>query len=461
MKKRILAILLILCLLLTAGCRPATEEEEIEGNPAAGRQPTAIQPSDEPVEDQPNVPGNEPLPDNENDPVLSPTPLSKNAADLTKDIPIMEIGYVMEAQFPAAAADFALRLMQNSAKDGENLLLSPYSVMQALGMTAVGAKGNTYVEMEQTLLGKNDLSLHHNLAATLQSGNVDGLHVANSVWLRNSGLTANKDYLQQVANYYHAQVYSAPFDDGTVKDINQWCSNNTNGMIPVILDKIPDPMTMVYLINAVSLKAQWADIFAFQNIEEGTFTAANGQKEKAQMMKHIESDYLENELATGFIKRYKGGLSFVALLPKEGTPEQLLSGLNGENWLPLLTPQANSRVHITLPKFEVEFADSLKGPLQAMGIRDVFDANQADLSAMGKSALGNLYVSEVLHKAVIKVNEKGTEASAITSAALSGTATAPSEPPKEYTVTLDRPFVYAVVDLNNVPLFMGVLNSVA
>ncbi|MBQ6947038.1 MAG: serpin family protein [Clostridia bacterium] len=454
--KKILLFLMVFSLFLTAACRPAAPADEIEGNPSAGRQPTTIDPDEVPEPNDVQIGSPNGLA-----PYNGTLSLSENVKNLCKDFPRKEIGYVRDEGYPAAAADFGLRLMQNTAQDGKNTLISPLSAMFALGMTALGAEGNTYVQMEQTLLGKNSaVHLHHSLAAAEQwMSGAEGVNLANAVWLRDQGLTMEKNYLQQATDYYGAAIYAAPFDQTTKTDVNNWVKHYTKGMIPAILDETPKKQEQLYLINALSFESQWISPFTAANVQKGTFTAADGKKQTVDMMRHTEDDYLENQLATGFKKRYLNNYYFVALLPKEGTPEQLLTALNGENWQDLLTSKENSVVHITLPKFHTATNFSLVEPLQSMGIRDAFDPAKADFSAMGNSQAGPLYISKVVQKTVFDLDENGTRAAAATAVGMSGGACVQA-PPTEYTVTLDRPFIYAIVSGDNVPLFLGIANSI-
>lgn len=456
--KKLFLLMLICTLILSAGCRPETTGDNITENPDAATQPVGVQPDKTENGEQDTDPKNQESPT-----PATETSLSDKTKELSADYAAQEIGYTISEEFPAAAADFGLRLLKNTAKKEKNALVSPISAMFALGMTANGAKGNTYVEMEQTLLGKNsNVLLNASLAAYRQKVTThDQLHLANSIWIRNQELDIKQDFLQSNANYYDSRIFSSSFDENTVRDVNLWVKENTNEMIPALLTQAPTDETVMYLINALAFDGRWASPFAESNTAEGTFTAANGDKQTVQMMKHIDENYLEKEFATGFHKSYEGGDSFVALLPKAGTtPEQLLASLDGKGWQQLLIPKENSVVHLTLPKFETEFSASLKKPLQAMGIRDAFNFETADFSAIGTANGEPLYISDVLQKTVFELDEEGTRAAAATVVEAGTAESAPDETPKEYTVTLDRPFVYAIVDNNNVPLFLGIMNSV-
>ena len=446
MKKTIIWFLIIIMLLSMAGCRPEGQED-LPSNPAADNQPQNIDPDIQPDISQEQTPSGT---------------LSENTKELSAEYPTKEIGYVMEDNFPAALSDFGLRLLAKTGKKGENALISPVSAVFALGMTAGGAKGETYQEIAETLLGKNSsLDLHHNLAAYRQK--TDGaqeFHSANSIWFKNKDLEIKKEFLQQNADYYASEIFSCPFDQSTVEDVNAWVNEHTDGMIPSLLTSPPAENTVMYLVNALSFEDKWDTPFSEQLTEQKPFTAATGEKQTVDMMQGGSKYYLENENCTGFHKMYLGGYSFVALLPKENTTaEALIASLDGKGWHQLMIPKENSIVTFSLPKFKTEFSASLKEPLQEMGMKQAFEIGGADFSAMGTCQGEPLWIAEVLQKTVFELDEKGTKAAAATVVTEACGASVQEDPPKRYTVTLDRPFVYAIVDNNNVPVFLGIMNQ--
>ena len=176
----------------------------------------------------------------------------------------------------AAATDFSLRLFRAAKETDQNTLLSPASVLAALAMTANGAKGDTLTQMEQTLgLSRNELNVFFRSWLNALAG--DGtLKQANSVWFTaDARFTVNGDFLQTNADFYGADVYRAPFDQETLKAINDWVKAKTDGMIPEILDKIP-PEAVMYLINALAFEAKWAVPYTEYAVQEGEFRCADG-----------------------------------------------------------------------------------------------------------------------------------------------------------------------------------------
>ena len=362
--------------------------------------------------------------------------------------------------FYAGQTAFALKLMQETLKSQQsNVLISPYSVMQALAMTANGAKGETLKQMEQILGGQSIADLNRALYTVRSKQPNDEkckLKSANSLWLRDQGNTLNvkQDFLQTNADYYGAAAYKEPFDNSTADKINRWCSENTDGMIPKIIDEI-NPETAMYLINAVLFDAKWASKYQDEPTES-EFTALNGQKQTVQMMRSTEFTYLHDAHATGFIKPYAGEkYAFAALLPEEGmSVTDYVAGLTPESLRETLKGASSRSVRAGLPKFSYDFSTEMSHSLKAMGMQQAFEAN-ADLSGM---ADGNLFIGNVLHKTHIDVDLDGTKAAAVT--AVEVDSCAPAE--DAVSVFLDRPFLYMILDTeSNLPVFMGILTEVS
>lgn len=358
-----------------------------------------------------------------------------------------------------AATDFAVELLQ-STDSGGNILLSPVSVLSALAMTANGASGETKSQME-AVLGLPTEELNTYLQAYADSLPADKharCSLANSVWFRDDAdhLTVEQAFLDVCADYYGADLFQAPFDNSTLKDLNAWVSDRTDGVIPAILDRIPDS-AMVYLVNALAFDGQWASVYRENQIHEGSFTTEDGTEQSAQMMYSQEFAYLEDDMATGFLKYYEGGTyAFAALLPNEGvTLEDYIASLTGEGLRSTLTSAQPEAVETAIPQFTAQYSTELSGILAELGMADAFDASAADFSAMGSSPDGPLYISRVLHKTFLALDAQGTRAGAATVVEADAGASAPGR-----TVYLDRPFLYLLVDCEaNLPLFIGAVRS--
>lgn len=364
----------------------------------------------------------------------------------------------------ADVTDFAVRLFQASEKSGENTLVSPLSVLCALAMTANGTEGETLEQMEAVLgLTAEELNLYlYSYVENLPQGEKYKLSLANSLWFtEDKRFTVNQDFLQINADYYGADIYTAPFDDQTCKDINNWVKEKTDEMIPEIMDQIP-PEAVMYLVNALAFEAEWSDIYEKHQVRDGKFTREDGAEQKVEFMYGSESVYLEDGKAAGFIKYYKGGkYAFAAMLPNEGVSvSDYIASLDGGSLNAMLADPQYTAVETSIPKFEMEYSVEMSEILKEMGMPRAFDPDNAEFGRLGTSTDGNIYISRVLHKTFISVGEKGTEAGAATVVEmLDGAAEVDPQEPKQ--VYLDRPFVYMLIDCeNNIPFFIGTMMDV-
>lgn len=357
--------------------------------------------------------------------------------------------------FTRAAANTSVALFKKAAaaNKGQNVLLSPHSILTALSLAENGAAGATRREMEKVFGGisvknwsESLAGMNHRLA---KEEGVD-YRIANSVWYRKGSITLKKRYLQNVVGYFGADVYAAPFSSQTVQDINSWVYNNTVGRIPSILDQLSAADRLV-LINAIYFNGKWAEPYGTD--EKRDFTLASGAKKRVPMLQGTEATYLKLNGGIGFVKPYEGGsIAFVGLLPPEGTSlSRYIQGLSGDAWLKAWKKRSRARVYTRMPEFEYEYSADLGSLLRKLGIRKAFSAS-ADFSGMSDTPT---CIDRVLHKTYIRVDKAGTEAAAVTAILMKATAVLdPDRVVKE--VYLDRPFVYALVDTaTGLPLFLG------
>ena len=381
--------------------------------------------------------------------------------DLMKEVPAKTVDVLPDMDAgSAAAADFGVRLFQTSMEEGKNTLISPLSVLYALAMTANGADGETLAQMEQ-VLGMNCDNLNSFMLAYLDllpESKEYKMSLANSIWFKDDpNFVVEQSFLQTNADYYGTGAYKAAFDEGTRNDINNWVKEHTDGMIPEIIDQIPNEAIM-YLVNALAFEAEWEEDYKEHQVWEEEFTMEDGTRQDAEMMYSQEHTYLEDDLATGFIKYYKDRrYAFVAMLPNEGVSvSRYIDNLTGEHLRNLLTSPQDVTVFATMPKFETEYGTEMSEALQEMGLTDAFDWRVADFSRLGTyNADGmNICINRVLHKTFISVTELGTRAGAATAVELECGSAAIEMDYKE--VILDRPFVYMLIDCEtNLPFFIG------
>ena len=389
------------------------------------------------------------------------------AADLMEGVQANTVtGKAADDAFAQSQMRLAVELFQSSVLESkdENVLISPLSIQLALAMTANGADGNTKAEMEALLGGEislEDLNEYlYSYVNNLPSAEKYKLQIANSIWFRDDEgrLQVEKDFLQKNADYYGAQAYKAAFDDQTLKDINNWVKDHTDGMIDSILDQIDEDAVM-YLINALVFDAEWQHVYDKSDVYKGKFTNIGGTEKQVDMMHSEETVYLQDENAIGFMKPYSGSkYNFAVLLPNEGVDiYEYIAGLTGESLMETLSTPQLGMVMATLPKFSYEYELTMNDVLKELGMPSAFSSDTADFSKMAHSSRGNIYIGDVLHKTFISVDELGTKAGAVTKVQMNDE----SAPMSEWVVTLNRPFVYMIIDNEtNLPVFIGTVMDV-
>ena len=375
--------------------------------------------------------------------------------DLTAGVQCKDAVHEISPDFQMAAFDFSGKFMAE-IYTGENLLCSPVSAMMALGMTANGAAGETLAQMN-AVLGLNRDARNASLGVLVDRYGEDRspLQCANAIWFEKS-LNVNSAFVQDNVLDYRADMRRAVFDGKLLKEINSWCSRKTNGMIPEILSDLPKDGKAV-LINALAFEAEWEDPYEKSQVRKGTFTTLAGPSQTCDMMRSAEGMYLSDADTVGFAKMYKNGYAFVALLPEEGTDfSAWLFSLSGEKLLSLWQKRSFATVYATLPSFSFDWGATLNDPLARMGMPDAF-TDRADFSGISDMPL---CISRVIQKTHIEVTPTGTRAAAVTVADLRLTS-ADRTMQKEYTVTLDRPFVFLSMEMESgVPVFIGTLTNV-
>ena len=373
----------------------------------------------------------------------------------TQKAPAVSVTGSQQQDATQAYLNFTASLLQHTFS-GDNLLLSPLSAADALCLTMEGAAGETRQQME-TVLGEAETMGGY--FSTIRGASGEQLTMADSVWIRNDpALSVNDNFLAIAAGNYQAEVYSAPFDEDTCSDINNWVKNKTDGEIQNLIDKIYDS-DMLYLINTTLFDAKWQDEYEDNEIRDRDFTTVSGETTQVKMMYSDEHTYLENNFCTGLIKYYtEEKYAFAALLPNEDiTIYQLIDRLDGETFHELLSERTSAEVEAGIPAFTGDTRLELTDVLPEMGMPLAFSPG-ADFSEMATYDGGNLYIDRVLHQTRIEVDAQGTKAAAATQVAMtSGAADSSSN---RHTVILNRPFVYMLVDMEQeIPVFIGVMTD--
>lgn len=326
----------------------------------------------------------------------------------------------------------------------ENVSVSPYSAGVALSMLMEGAAGQTKVELDNALNGCNftDVDIVGNDSIRLLS--------SNSVWLDDDFAVRNT-YVNHLSKQYDALATTLNFSDpATVKAINEWCSEHTDGMIDGIIKELTPEIVMV-LVNALYLDAKWENPFRAESTYEAVFNGAKGESKVPFMSQKSYFNYAEYEGNQLIQLPYQGGrYSMYVLLPSksmgtEGVAPYLMES-EVKEVVGMMKP---ARIDLRMPKFKLEYDATLNKALMAMGVRTAF-TGAADLSGI---AHGPLAVSDVLQKTMVDVDEAGTEAAAVTAITVRMTS-ARVEPAVQMNV--NRPFYYMISDMDSGRvLFMG------
>lgn len=366
---------------------------------------------------------------------------------------------------PAAAANainrFGLALHKVLPKPTENLVYSPFSVAAAMSMTLAGARGRTASEIVSALSLQNPDTVHADLKDLMAglitgAGSNDKLAIANALWLQ-QGASILTPFLDTVRQNYQAESKALDFQraaEPSRQEINRWVADHTAGKILDLLGPgTITPLTRLVLTNAIYFKGSWASAFDPSRTSDEPFYLNGGSTVSTPMM-HREGRY--GYSASGDMQvlelPYKDGrLSMVILLPaKKDGLAKLESQLTDENLRKWAAAGPARTVHVTLPKFKLSSGFSLNEALRQVGIRDAF-TDAADFS--GINGQKNLSLTAVMHKAMIEVNEQGTEAAAATGAVIGLTSTMRPEPDA---FRADHPFLYLIRDRKtNCLLFAG------
>lgn len=374
---------------------------------------------------------------------------------ITSHKPDTDIGVLSECE---KYNEFSINLLKNNLKDNQNVTVSPASAIYALAMTANGADGKTNKELLSLFNESSNKELNLRLYQYIKNiqDYDSGVKIANSIWFNESnGFEVNKEFLQTNADYYNSDIFSSPFDDSTVKDINKWVDYNTDGEIPEFVKNIGSN-TVMCLINTVLFDAEWSEPFDVNNSVEGNFNNADGTTSTIKMMNSEWERYISDDNTTGFTKEYTNGYEFVVLLPKEGMSiKEYLGGLTAEKFENLFQKNTAEMANVTIPAFKNSSELNLNKSLQIMGMKTAFDIENADFSRIGTSQNGRIYIDSVTQNAEIAVDELGTKASAATKVNMKDGAML-----VENRVVCDRPFIYFIIDSNTrMPLFSGVYMS--
>ena len=357
-----------------------------------------------------------------------------------------------------------------------NLLISPYSVFQALAMAFAGARGETATQIASALRFRDPRSSVHQVLATLTCeilarGNLDAnnyfgfdaqhLRIANGIWGQN-GYPLSPEYLAVLEQHYGTGVQFADFtgdSEAVRRRINRWVAEQTEGHIRQIAPPgTINPITRLVVANAIWFLGSWQDPFDDYWTQDDLFTLIDGTSVTVPFMTQIRS--IAYARGDGFqaieIPYVRNALTFTVLLPDKGNFTAFEAGLDCHTLNMALSGLTTQLVEVYLPRFELRLDMSLEEPLQAMGITDAFNPTRADFTATATFEPSEpLVIGKVLHSTYMRVDERGTKAAAATMAGVLafGMRRNLHEP---VLVRIDRPFIFAIRDtMTGTVLFLG------
>lgn len=489
MRKRIIkgsSALMAAAMLLSAGCSrsdapaPGATEPSSKGNVIIS---TVAEPETKALTEPETKAVTEPVTQPVTEPVTEEPKYEDPAKELTAGILAKNDGkalrgWELDKKMLSGLKKFSVDVFKDcykAADPAENVLISPESIILALGMTANGAEGKTLSEMLKTITGMEDIDLlnktlyYYAHPSKPYGVEKDQLKIADSVWIDTSKIAVSpyEDFLNTVRSIYDAQVYGGILSECT-DQVNAWVKEHTDDMIEKIVDDISEDVRTI-LINAVCFDAKWKVAYEDDQVDEnGTFTKEDGTEQKAAMLSSTENTYLHDDDTTGFIKYYEGNkYAFMALLPNEGINlSDYISGLTGEK-ISSLNEKAkrgeNIVVSAKIPEFEYDYGTSLVDTLKNLGINEAFDDYSSEITKILKENDDpmHLFISDVIHKTHIELSREGTKAAAVTDVSFEEWSQAEPLETEYYTVYLDRPFVYAILDTESgLPVFMGTVAGV-
>ncbi len=377
--------------------------------------------------------------------------------------PILELPRtltVAESKLVEADNRFAFKLFREIASQepaDANVFISPVSVGMALGMAYNGAAGTTRDSMQQSLelqgMSLNEVNeAYQSLIGLLRDLDpaVEFL-LANSVWYRQD-LTVVTAFLDNMTQYFGADVTAMDFDaPGAADVINGWVRDHTAGRIDEIVASPIDPLTVMFLINAIYFKGAWTHRFETDRTRDAPFHRVDGSTATVRMMSREETPvraYMDGSITVAELPYGGGAWAMTIVYPTDPAGiTELSADLTESQWNSWVGAMDSTTIQVSMPKYTLEYEIELSAVLEALGMAEAFKPTVADFSNLVTRS--DAYISAVKHKTFVQVNEEGTEAAAATSVEVGVTSAPPI-------ILIDRPFLVAIRErLSGTILFLG------
>lgn len=348
-----------------------------------------------------------------------------------------------------ANKNFAFDLLESlqEVQDDKNIFFSPVSISMALSMTNNGAAGDTYLEISKALatdemtaeeVNKAYQSMHYDLEKLDPKVK---LKIANSTWAR-EGFEVKRDFINTLRAYYDSEAYVRDFNEmKTVDEINDWAADNTEDKIKKVIDVI-DPNTVMFLMNAIYFKGDWQVEFDKKLTEEADFFVSANQQSRVQMMKtEADFEYYEGDQVQIVDLPYgNGAFSMSVILPEESySLDELIDDLDADRWEAWMKGLSKQALVVFMPSLELRYEKVLNDQLRELGMEKPFIPSQADFSHLSDQ---DVHISFVKHDSYLKIDEKGTEAAAVTTVGIRTTSVGPD--PQPPVMRVDRPYLLVI-----------------
>ena len=357
--------------------------------------------------------------------------------------------------------NLSFNLLKKINTENKNVLISAYSISSALAMTYMGAKDSTKLEMKKVLFPKVNNSVNKDFFELNESLGFNKrlqLFSANALWLQNT-YDLEKEYGKLIKEDFNSEINTADFSNNkgqkkARKEINSWVEKTTKGNIPDFLaPRVLSESTTLVLVNAIYFFSKWNVKFAEANTYKAEFKTIHKDTAECDYMTDTSNllYYSDDLLSAVEIPYENNEASMIILLPKN-TSINLSDSINNLYFRKIYSRFTNQKVALHLPKFKLESEYELSTYLKELGLVSVFNSS-ADFS--GITGKKEIHISNVLHKAVIEVNESGTEASAATAVITSRSAVVGKES-KPIVFKADHPFIFLIREKSTgTILFMG------
>lgn len=381
----------------------------------------------------------------------------KTIATLPRDLSVVEEAVI--ARTNAFAFDL-LREVHAANPSEPNIFLSPFSASMALGMALNGAAGETFDSIRAALrfdgLGEAEINrAYRDLTGLLLSLDPQvELGIANSAWAR-QGYPVNGEYLEALETWFDAEARELDFDDPAAVDvINGWAADKTKGRIREAIRQI-SKNDVFFLLNAVYFKGQWTHRFDPEHTSPGPFALSDGTEIQLDRMRGVMPARfaLLDDVTVGELPYGGQAFAMTIVVPRTGSLADLVASLDAATWNRWLAAATDrEEVYVELPKFQLQYEENLKAALQALGMGPAFEPGRADFSRLSPA---RPFISYVKQNTLLKVDEEGTEAAAVTVVAFGRSGVLP-----QHQLIVDRPFLVAIRErLSGTILFIGAIGD--